>query len=249
VYAVFMAETRDEPTLKIGELANRFSLNVRTLRYYEARGILPVAARRESGYRLYSEADAERLAFVLQAKRVGFSLEEIGEIVRLGRHGKACGYVRGKLAEHIARVDAEREALSHLRANLAQAQAAWDEPEAGSEGAICGLIEEWASASPVTATNKTNQESNGMAKRRVEVFTAGCPLCDPVVKLVRQVACDNCDVTVYNLNGDAEAAKRAKAAGVNRVPMVLVDGKPAACCTASDAVTEEGLRAAGVGAG
>ncbi len=87
-----------------------------------------------------------------------------------------------------------------------------------------------------------------MAKRQVEVFTAGCPLCDPVVKLVQQVACDNCDVTVHNLN-EAQAAERAQAAGVNRVPMVLVDGKPAECCTASGAVTEEGLRAAGVGQG
>ena len=85
-------------------------------------------------------------------------------------------------------------------------------------------------------------------KRQVEVFTAGCPLCDPVVKLVEQVACDSCDVTVHNLN-DAQAAERAKAAGVKRVPMVLVDGKPAECCTSSGAVTEEGLRTVGVGAG
>ena len=69
-------------------------------------------------------------------------------------------------------------------------------------------------------------------KRNVEVFTAGCPLCEPVVKLVQEVACDNCNVTIYNLN-DAEGAERAKAAGIKRVPMVLVDEKPAECCTSS----------------
>ena len=81
--------------------------------------------------------------------------------------------------------------------------------------------------------------------RRVEVFTAGCPLCDPVVALVERIACDRCDVTVYNLNEPAGAG-RAREANVHRVPMVLVDGKPAGCCEIGP-VTEAGLRAAGVG--
>ena len=84
-------------------------------------------------------------------------------------------------------------------------------------------------------------------KRKVEVFTAGCPLCEPVVEMVQRVACNNCDVTVYNLN-DAAGAQRAQEAGVHQVPMVLVDGKPADCCRTGP-VTEAGLRAAGVGAG
>ena len=243
-----MGDTRNRPVLKIGELAKRFGLNVRTLRYYETLGLLPAPARSEGGgYRLYSEADAERLSFVLRAKRTGFSLDEIGEVLRLGRHGKACGYVRGKLAEHIARVDAELQALTSLRAELARAQAAWDGPQGSAVGTVCGLIEGWAPSAPPQVTNKESV-SMATAKRNVEVFTAGCPLCDPVVKLVQEVACDGCEVTVHNLN-DAQAAERARAAGVNRVPMVLVDGKPAGCCTAaSGAVTEEGLRAAGVGA-
>ena len=83
--------------------------------------------------------------------------------------------------------------------------------------------------------------------RRVEVFTAGCPLCEPVVELVKRLACNQCDVTVYNLN-DAEGARRAKEADIQRVPMVLVDGKPAECCHTGP-VTESGLRAAGIGAG
>ena len=83
-------------------------------------------------------------------------------------------------------------------------------------------------------------------KRQVDVFTAGCPLCDPVVEMVKRMACASCEVTVYNMKDDARAAHRAKAAGVTRVPMVLADGKPASCCTAGP-VTEEGLRAVGIG--
>lgn len=83
-------------------------------------------------------------------------------------------------------------------------------------------------------------------KRKVEVFTAECPVCDPVVELVRRLACDSCEVTVYNVRDDPKAAERATAAGVRRVPMVLVDGEPAACCQGGP-VTEAGLRAAGLG--
>jgi uncharacterized Zn finger protein (UPF0148 family) len=85
-------------------------------------------------------------------------------------------------------------------------------------------------------------------QRSVEVFTAGCPICDPVVELVRRIVCPNCDVTVYNVKDDPRAAERAKAANVQRLPMVLVDGNPAECCQVGS-VTEAGLRAAGVGAG
>ena len=83
--------------------------------------------------------------------------------------------------------------------------------------------------------------------RKVEVFTAGCPLCEPVVEMVQRLACDQCDVTIHSMS-DPDGARRAREAGVHRVPMVLVDGRPAGCCEVGP-VTEAGLRAAGVGAG
>ena len=83
-------------------------------------------------------------------------------------------------------------------------------------------------------------------KRRVEVFTAGCAVCEPVVEMVKQIACPSCEVVIHNLKDDPKAADRAREAGVKRVPMVLVDGKPAECCHVGP-VTEAGLRAAGVG--
>jgi glutaredoxin 3 len=82
---------------------------------------------------------------------------------------------------------------------------------------------------------------------KIEVFSAGCPLCEPVVELVQRVAGADQEVLVHNLN-EAEGARRAREAHVQRVPMVLVDGKPADCCAVGP-VTEAGLRAAGVGAG
>jgi glutaredoxin len=82
-------------------------------------------------------------------------------------------------------------------------------------------------------------------KRTVEIFTAGCPLCEEAVATVQRVACDSCEVTVYDLNEES-AAQRAAALGVRSVPTVVVDGLIADCCR-SGGVTEEGLRAAGIG--
>lgn len=238
-----MEKNRTQHTLKIGELARRFGMKVSALRYYEDIGLLS-AGRTENGYRLYSEADAERLGFVLQAKRVGFTLEEIQEVIRLGQHGKACGYVRQTLARHLVAIDAKIKELESVRAELSALNAEWQEPGQGctNDGRLCTLIEEWSSLSP----EQKEVEAMTTGKQTVEVFTAGCPLCDPVVEMVKHVACSNCAVTVYNIKDDANAQERAKAAGVTRVPMVLVDGKPASCCM-SGAVTEEGLRAAGIG--
>ncbi|MBI4296237.1 MAG: thioredoxin family protein [Chloroflexi bacterium] len=89
-----------------------------------------------------------------------------------------------------------------------------------------------------------------MAKRRVEVFTAGCPLCDEAVKAVRELACEKCDVVVYDLREGCETNEcREKAAryGIYRVPAVVVDGKLVECCSSQTPVSREALRQAGVG--
>lgn len=83
-----------------------------------------------------------------------------------------------------------------------------------------------------------------MAKRQVEVFTAGCPLCEPAVQLVQELACPDCDVTVYDLR--EAGAGRARQYGVQRVPAVVVDGTLAPCCQGGG-VSQEQLQAAGIG--
>jgi len=82
-------------------------------------------------------------------------------------------------------------------------------------------------------------------KRKVEVFSAGCPTCLDAIDVVRRAACPSCDVVVLDMH-DIEVAKRAKALGVRSVPAVAIDGKLAACCT-DRGVNEQTLRAAGLG--
>lgn len=82
-------------------------------------------------------------------------------------------------------------------------------------------------------------------KRKVEVFSAGCPVCKDVVRLVETSACSSCDVTVLDTN-DVQVAQRAKSLGISRVPAVVIDGVLASCCTGG-AVDLSMLKAAGLG--
>ena len=83
------------------------------------------------------------------------------------------------------------------------------------------------------------------ALRKVEVFSAGCGVCEDVVKLVKSIACPSCDVSVLDMK-DMAVVQRAKSLGIKRVPAVVVDGKVADCCS-DTGPNEASLRAAGIG--
>ena len=88
-----------------------------------------------------------------------------------------------------------------------------------------------------------------MAKRMVEVFTAGCPVCQPTVELVKKTACDSCEVIVYDLNKGCdtmECREKAEQYGVTKLPAVAVNGKLLDCCQGGS-ITEDALKSAGVG--
>lgn len=84
-----------------------------------------------------------------------------------------------------------------------------------------------------------------MAKRMVEIFSAGCPCCEEAIQLVRSMTCESCEVHILDMHRDASAQAKAKHYGVRRVPAVVVDGELAECC--QGAVSAESLRALGVG--
>jgi len=81
-------------------------------------------------------------------------------------------------------------------------------------------------------------------KRKVEVFTAGCFLCDEAVETIKSLACSDCEVIVYDLH--KEGIDKAKEYGVNSVPTVVVNGKIVECC-ARGKVNPDALKAAGIG--
>ena len=103
----------------ISQLASTLGLNSKTIRYYETIGLLPQPQRSESGYRLYTQADVERLGFIQKAKTLGCSLEEISEILKMREDGLApCTHVLAVLEAHIRAVETKIQALRDLRTTL-----------------------------------------------------------------------------------------------------------------------------------
>jgi len=83
------------------------------------------------------------------------------------------------------------------------------------------------------------------AKRRIEVFSAGCATCRETIEVIEREACPSCEVIIHDMR-DGEVAQRAKALGIRSIPAVIIEGKLAACC-AGRGVDEAVLRAAGLG--
>lgn len=83
------------------------------------------------------------------------------------------------------------------------------------------------------------------AQRKVEIFSAGCAVCQDAIELVKRIACPSCDVAVLDMN-DSDVAKRAKALGIRAVPAVVIDGALAECCSDSG-IDEQALKRAGIG--
>lgn len=82
-------------------------------------------------------------------------------------------------------------------------------------------------------------------KRKIEIFSAGCPVCSEAVEMVRRNACQDCEVSVLDMQ-DPNVADRAKDLGIHSVPAVVIDGKLGDCC-AGRGPDEATLKAAGLG--
>lgn len=82
-------------------------------------------------------------------------------------------------------------------------------------------------------------------KRKIEIFSAGCPACEETIELVQRLACDSCEITVLDMR-DPKVAARARSLGVKSVPAVAVNDELASCC-AGRGPDKDALRAAGIG--
>lgn len=105
----------------IGDIAKRFGLNPRTIRYYETIGILPKARRIESGYRVYDDKAIETLEFILKAKTLGLKLEEIKEIINLHEKGEIpCECTKEFIRNKISEIEDKITNLTELKKRLAE---------------------------------------------------------------------------------------------------------------------------------
>jgi glutaredoxin 3 len=83
------------------------------------------------------------------------------------------------------------------------------------------------------------------AKRNVEIFSAGCAVCEETVELVTRLACSSCEVTVLDMH-TRDVAQRAELLGVRSLPAVAINGKLADCC-AGRGPDKDALQAPGLG--
>lgn len=105
--------------LSIGQVARRAGVGVETVRFYEREGLLEEPARRESGYREYEGSVVARLQFIRRAKELGFTLNEIKELLSLRLdQSTSCADVRGKAEVKIADIEAKIRILQRMKKAL-----------------------------------------------------------------------------------------------------------------------------------
>jgi len=137
--------------LLIGDVAERTGLSPPTIRYYESIGLVAAPARSSTGYRRYTDTTVEELRFIKKAQSLGFSLEEIGEILKLSRAGDTpCSHVLDLSRRHLDAVEQRIQQLTRFRDQLAGELAKWDGKQTPTCGGLCQII-----------VNAEDRESNG----------------------------------------------------------------------------------------
>ncbi|MEK6711238.1 MAG: MerR family transcriptional regulator [Nitrospinota bacterium] len=228
--------------MTIGQAAREAGVGVETLRFYEREGLIDRPPKPAGGgFRAYTGETVRRVRFIREAQRVGFALREVKELLALrAAPGAGSGDVRARaLAKHgeISREIARRARMRELLERLIRACPGGE----GLEG--CSILEEFESGSGTKTGRRREVMAN--SKRKVEVFSAGCPVCEAAVEQVRAAACPSCEVSVVDMRAPG-AAERAARLGVRAVPAVVIDGRLAGCCEGGGPGMAA-LRAAGLG--
>ena len=141
-----------ERALRIGQIAAQAGTSRDTVRHYERLGILPKAARTAGGYRLYSESAVERIRFVRNAVRFGFSLRQISRFLNARDSGRApCRDVRDAAAQMASDMDRQIDDMIAARAAIRQMLNDWDRRlNATPAGSPARLLETLTPRSPST---------------------------------------------------------------------------------------------------
>ena len=119
--------------VNIGDAAKSAGVSAKMIRHYESIGLIPAAGRTDAGYRVYSEADVHRLRFIRQARKLGFSIKAIGDLLGLwANRRRASSTVKAMTQKHIAELDAkiaEMQTMKQTLEHLAQRCHGDDRPE------------------------------------------------------------------------------------------------------------------------
>jgi DNA-binding transcriptional MerR regulator len=156
---------------RIGELARATGLSIKAIRFYESRGLLPLASRTASGYRVYSDTDLQRLEFIKQAKALGLSLGEIREMAMTVQK-ETCSMARPRLLnvldEQIDRTSRQIETLAKLRRELLRRRRLlMSRPPTDHRQGYCSCLDDGRPGAPQLLTiNPRASVRSGVRERR-----------------------------------------------------------------------------------
>lgn len=153
-----------------GIAAKELGIGIQTLHFYEQQGLIPHPPRAASGYRLYTPEIMERVRFVRKAQALGFSLDEIKEILGLAQKGTSpCGRVQAALAEKLVVVDQRLKELADFRSELAaliEQAAELSSHEASAQ--VCSIVEE-SMPLPANPVSMPTFSPNKRKRRKISV--------------------------------------------------------------------------------
>ncbi len=144
--------------MRVNELAKQLGVTADTVRFYTRNNVLNPTISQGNGYKYYSAKDSKRLRFVLSARQLGFSVNDIKEILAQADNTLSpCSTVRRLIEHRLAETEKLFLATQRLRDRMKQAIKAWDkQPNQGpSQHEICHLIESFS-----LATEAENKEPN-----------------------------------------------------------------------------------------
>ncbi|AZS79829.1 Cu(I)-responsive transcriptional regulator [Achromobacter spanius] len=105
--------------MNIGEAAKSSGISAKMIRYYESIGLIGPATRTDSGYRVYTDQDLHTLRFVRRARDLGFSVEQMNELLALWKdRSRASADVKRIALEHVEELERKAEALRDMAATL-----------------------------------------------------------------------------------------------------------------------------------
>ncbi|MER3413346.1 MAG: hypothetical protein C4341_03740 [Armatimonadota bacterium] len=204
--------------MRISELAERASLSVSTIRYYERVGLMLAPHRSDSGYREYTDNDLRRLRFIRSAKAHGLPLKLVKKcLAAVDGSPKPCGEIAALLRDHLERLEEQFKWIEQTKRFVRSQIALWEAGELPSSDCLCAILETGALARQHRRTI--------MNKSTIDIYAASCGLCDRAKTLVTELAgvC-GCKVNVYPADSD-----RARDAGVVAAPTIVKDGKVLFC--------------------
>lgn len=132
--------------MQIGEASKATGVSAKMIRHYETIGLIPAADRRDSNYRDYGAEDVHRLGFIRRARDLGFSIEEIRDLLRLwADRNRSSQDVKDVTEAHLRELDAKIALLGEMRSTLAHLIYCCD----GGDRPDCPIIESLAGTVPL----------------------------------------------------------------------------------------------------